>query len=117
MSAIEMGDKSEARGWQKKDPLPESVQGNNYILAIIDFKTRYVQVISMPNQKAETIAKTLLENWILLYEVTAIVLTDQASNFESKLVHEICNLFGINKRKPLRTISKAMVYVSDNEHV
>ena len=54
-----------------------------------------------PNAKpeAETVAKTLLENWISLYGVLAIVLTDEGSNFESKLMHEVCNLLGINKKK------------------
>lgn len=80
-------------------PLPETIKGNKYILAIIDFKTRYVQAVAMPNQKAETVAKTLLENWILLYGVPAIVLTDQGSNFESKLMYELCDLLGIDKKR------------------
>ena len=56
-------------------PLPESVQGNKYILAIIDFKIRCVQAIPMPIQKAEIVTNKLLENWFLFYGAPAIVLT------------------------------------------
>ena len=78
-------------------PLPETLQGNKYILVIIDFKTRYVQAVPMSNQRAETVAKTLLENWILLYGVPATILTDQGPNYQSQLMHEVCMLLDIGK--------------------
>ena len=75
-------------------PLPEWEHGNKYILVVIDFKTRYVQAFPMPDQRAETVAKILVQNWILVYGVPSIVLTDQGSNFGGRLMHEVCNILG-----------------------
>lgn len=46
-------------------PLPCSEYGNKYILSIIDNFSRYLEMIPLPNQKAETIASAFVRRWIL----------------------------------------------------
>ena len=83
-------------------PLPESTEGNKYILVLSDYASRYALTIAMEDQKAKTIAFHLADKIISKYGAPEKVLTDQGTNFLSKLVEEICTLFKI---KQLRTTS------------
>ena len=83
-------------------PLPESREGNKYILVLSDYTSRYAMTIAMEDQKAHTIAFHLADKIITKYGAPEKVLTDKGTNFLSKLVEELCVLFKI---KQLRTTS------------
>ena len=78
-------------------PITESRNGNKYILVLSDYASRYVMTFPMANQSSETVAKILVNGVISKYGAPRTVLTDQGSNFLSKLVQDICNLFKIKK--------------------
>ena len=44
-------------------PLPESDNGNKYILVAEDYFTRWMEVYPNPNQEATTVAKKLTEEF------------------------------------------------------
>ena len=48
-------------------PLPQTSEGNWYMLVITDYFTRWVEAFPMPNQEAPTIAKVLVREWICRY--------------------------------------------------
>jgi len=81
-------------------PLPETYQGNRYILVMSEYATRYMIAVPMKNQTARTIAKAFILNVILRYGSPLEILTDRGTNFLSHLLKEICNLLNI---KHLRT--------------
>ena len=83
-------------------PLPESRAGNRYILVLSDYASRYALTVAMEDQKAITIAEHLTNKIITKYGAPEQILTDQGTNFLSKLIEEICMLF---KVKQLRTTS------------
>ena len=83
-------------------PLPETIKNNKYILVLSDYATRFAITIAMEDQKARTVAKHLVEKIITKYGAPEIILTDQGTNFLSKLIKEICELFKI---KQIRTTS------------
>jgi len=78
-------------------PLPETYQGNRYILVMSEYATRYMIAIAMQNQKARTIAKAFILNVILRYGCPLEILTDQGTNFLSHLMKEICSLLNIKQ--------------------
>ena len=78
-------------------PITESRNGNKYILVLSDYASRYVMTFPMANQSSETVAKILVNGVISKYGAPRTVLTDQGSNFLSKLVQDICNLFKIKQ--------------------
>ena len=41
-------------------PLPRSKRGNKYILAIVDYATRYPEAVALPSTEASRIARELL---------------------------------------------------------
>ena len=50
-------------------PLPESDNGNQYILVVADYFTRWVEAFPLPNQEASTIATKLVEHILLRFSV------------------------------------------------
>lgn len=67
------------------------------VLVITDFFTKYAVAILTPNQKARTVAKHLLENFVVHYGFPEKLHSDQGPDFESKMIKELCDLAGIHK--------------------
>ncbi|XP_023181681.1 uncharacterized protein LOC111606158 [Xiphophorus maculatus] len=67
------------------------------ILVLTDHFTKFAMAIPTPNQKARTVAKCLLDNFIIYFGIPERLHTDQGSDFESKLIKELCAMIGIQK--------------------
>ena len=80
-------------------PLLKTPTGNEYVLAITDYFTKYTEAFPMPNQTAETVANVLVNKWITYKGQPLEIHTDRGANFESKLVSEVCKLYNIDKTR------------------
>ena len=69
------------------------------ILIVMDHFTRYAQAYVTPNQKATTVAKTLWDNFFILYGFPEKILSDQGQNFENKSLEELCLLAQVKKMR------------------
>ncbi|XP_075774682.1 uncharacterized protein LOC142826318 [Pelodiscus sinensis] len=80
-------------------PLDKSKAGHQYILVILDYATRYPEAVPLRNTYATTIATELMK----LFSRVGLpreILTDQGTNFTSRVMSELCRLFQI---KSIRT--------------
>ena len=77
--------------------LPLTLDGNQYVVVFIDYLTKWVEVFAVPNQKAETIARLLVEGVICRHGAPLELLSDRGTNFLSDLVLEVCKLFDVKK--------------------
>ena len=77
-------------------PLPMSSSGNRFILVISDLFTKWVEVYSLRDQKAVTIAECFVDLFSK-YSIPKSILTDQGTNFESELIRILCEKFGVQK--------------------
>ena len=50
-------------------PLPESDNGNSYVMVVGDYFTRWMEALPIPNQEAETVANNLVDEVFLRYSV------------------------------------------------
>ena len=80
-------------------PLTTSDKGNKYILVIKDTFSKYTEAYAMKNQEAETLARLLVWNWIQKYGGPEQLHTDQGRYFGSKLIKQICEVYGIKKTR------------------
>ncbi|KAJ8015288.1 hypothetical protein DPEC_G00024570 [Dallia pectoralis] len=67
------------------------------ILVITDHFTKYAVAIPTSNQKAQTVAKCLWDNFIVHYGIPEKLHSDQGRDFESRLIKQLCEVAGIQK--------------------
>ena len=72
------------------EPLPQSKQGNKYILIAADYFIKWVEAYPMVNQEAVTVAEVLIPEFTSRFEVPLILHSDQGRNFESAVSSEMC---------------------------
>ena len=72
-------------------PLPRSRSGNRYVLVICDYATRYPEAVPVRSIDAENIAEELIKLFARV-GIPQSILTDQGSNFTSKLLMELYRL-------------------------
>ena len=70
-----------------------------YILVISDLYTKYVVTVPLKDMTATTVANAIVEEWIMRYGAPDVLHTDQGTNFNSDLMHDICRLFMIDKTR------------------
>ena len=80
-------------------PLPKTESGNRWILVVGDYHTKWVEAYALPDARAETVARKLVEEFISRFGVPNEIHSDQGSNFESHLFAEVCRLLGISKTR------------------
>ena len=80
-------------------PLPVSEKGNEHLLVIVDQFTKWVELIPLPNQKAETTARAAVNEFFTRFGLPMETVTDQGKNFESLLMKETCKLLHIKKSR------------------
>ena len=62
-------------------PLPETTNGNKYILSLEDRLTRYTVLIPLVNETSNSIIEGLLDYYIYIFSASKTILTDQGSSF------------------------------------
>ncbi|CAF2400326.1 unnamed protein product [Rotaria sp. Silwood2] len=77
-------------------PVPQSSNGNKYILVCTDYLSRYAITQATSNCTAETAAKFLVDKIILQYGVPKQLLTDRGTHFMSNVFEAIASRCGIN---------------------
>ena len=88
--------------------LEKSKGGHENILVITDHFTKFAVSVPTRNQTAKTTADAFFHHWIVYFGFPQRLHTDQGSNFESKLMKEVCLLAGTVKSGPHRTIHAGM---------
>ena len=106
-----MGTRLEGLAIDVLEPLQGTEQGNRYILVVMDYFSKWVEALAMPEQSAETVAHLLVTEVIFRFGVPLQIHTDQGRNVESVLFKEVCRLLDIEKTrtKPLNPQSDGMV--------
>jgi hypothetical protein len=77
---------------------PPAAAGYKYILTIRCLFSKYTQAIPLKTQSAEEVAKELM-NVLCTYGIPEKILTDQGTNFMSKVFQELCKGFVIKTIK------------------
>jgi hypothetical protein len=80
-------------------PLPLTENGNKYIMVLTDYFTKYVEVLSVPNQLAEDCALRIPNEFVSRLGTPLKINTDQGPTFESNVFKELCSLFQVKKSR------------------
>ena len=80
-------------------PFCQSLDGNRCVLMIIDQFTRWVEMVAVPNQEAETLARTFFDTYVARFGVPFFLHTDQGRNFDGNFMQAFCDLLDISKTR------------------
>ena len=75
------GDKLERIAMDILGPLPETPNGNQYILVVSDYFSKWTQAWALPNHTAMTIADKIVVDMFLLFGCPLQIHTDQGRDF------------------------------------
>jgi len=78
---------------------PLTVLGNKYLLVVVDCFTKWVEVFSLKNIRARTVAETFLNQVMFRHGVPLEIHTDQGRNFE--IFRELSCALGMKKTRLL----------------
>jgi transposase InsO family protein len=92
-------------------PLPQTHGGNEYVMVVADYFTRWKEAYAIPNHTARTVADKLVTEFVSRFGAPQQIHTDQGREFESHLFREMCMLLGVEKTHtcPYRPQSDGMV--------
>ena len=80
-------------------PLPETPRQNKWILVLTDHFTRWQDAIPIPDGTTPVVAQALDSRIFSYFGIPEQLHTDQGSQFDSALMHELCQIWGINKTR------------------
>ena len=78
-------------------PFPETAEGYNCVLTMIDVFTRWVIAVPLHNHTARTIATALYKHLICEHGCPTRILSDQGKEFMDAGVRQLCRRWGITK--------------------
>lgn len=80
-------------------PLPVTERGNEHLLVVTDYFTKWVEAYPLPDQLASTTADALVTEFFARWGVPRLIHTDQGPNFQSDLFKEMCQRFEITQTR------------------
>ena len=76
---------------------PRTKRGNLYVLVMVDYFTKWLEVAPMTDMKAETVARKFMNRWVYHWRIPQQLHSDQGTQFESDLFKDLCKRLMINK--------------------
>ncbi len=74
-------------------------RNNRYVLVIIDSLTKWAEALPMSDEKAETVARLFVDEFVCRLGVPSSLHSDQGRQFEAAVFKEMCRLLGIRKTR------------------
>ena len=83
----------DAWGLDAIGPLPKSSGGHLYILAVIDYFSKWAEVVPLREVKKETMVNFIRTHLIYRYGIPRYIMTDNGKPFYNRLMIELCEKF------------------------
>ena len=79
-------------------PFPTTPRKKRFLLAIVDYFTRWIELFPLRHTTASHIANILVNEVICRYGVPSYILSDNGPQFISQLFNAVCNHLGISRK-------------------
>lgn len=78
-------------------PLPRTDSGNEYICTIVDHFSGWPEAFAIPDKKAETIARVLLDEFLPRHGCPRVMLSDQGTEYCNAIIDSLSKELGISR--------------------
>ena len=78
--------------------LQRSVNGNRYTVLFIDYASKYPVMVPIPDRKAETVARAMVDHWISVFGPPKVIISDRGAEIIGKVMAEVCQIFDIKQQ-------------------
>ena len=111
MASFQVGEPLQRMAIDIAGPFHESSDGNKFIMVVMDYFTKWAELIPIPNHTAKTCAEELVLKVFARIGIPRFLHSDQGRDFLSKLFSETCKLFQVERTRttPWRPQSNGMV--------
>lgn len=69
------------------------------MLVMTDVFSKYTLAVPTRDQRVETVAQVLVNEWFYKFGIPGRLHSDQGCNFESLLIHQLCGQYGVEKSR------------------
>lgn len=76
-------------------PFPRSVKQNEYLLVIVDYCSKWVEMFPLRSAKTPQIARILVEDIFTRMGMPAYLVSDRGAQFTSQLLGQVCKQWGV----------------------
>ena len=90
-------------------PLPRIDRGNHYILTVVDHFTKHVEAYPLQDQKAVSVARVFLNEFVSRYGVPYVIHTNQGTNLELICSKKFASYEALPRHEQPRTTLSATV--------
>ena len=92
-------------------PFPVTEEGFRYILVFIDYLSRYTELCPIKEKSSIAVAESLRHRIITRHSCPKVLISDNAKEFTSDVIQNLCKAYGINKCQvlPYRPSSNGLV--------
>lgn len=77
--------------------LTRTEDGNEYILVVKDFQSKYVWIFPIPDKRAETIAGILVKHIFKPFGPPKVLISDRGTEFRNKIVNEVAKQYRVKR--------------------
>ncbi len=81
-------------------PLPTMLNGNRFILTMIDYFSKWAEAYALPNHKAETDADSIVNRWIAHHGIPITIHSDNAPEFRGHVISQLKKMLSMKGTMP-----------------
>jgi hypothetical protein len=79
-------------------PLPTTIDGHRFLLILSDRFSKFTVAKPMKTCTANDVAETFVSDWVAIFGVPLILLTDNGPQFASKFLQQVSTVLGVHQR-------------------
>ncbi len=79
-------------------PIKDKESNTKYILGLTDSFTKILRLAAIPNKQADTVVWAIWKEWMAIYGIPKIIVTDQGREFCSNLEHSMWDILQIKHK-------------------